>query len=139
MEATLPAGPGMHGQALRFDGKAYLELAAQPRFNYRDPFTFSVWIHPEAGDMGILSQGEDDFEGQQHGLYLLDGKVRLHSTFRWSDLGMRLETKRRVPPGQWTHVAVTYDGSMLAAGVRIYVNGEAWETDVLFDHAPVAH
>jgi hypothetical protein len=133
VEATLEVHPGRHGNALHFDGKAYLELATQPRFNYRDPFTLSVWMKPEAGEMGILSQGEDDFEGQQHGLYLLDGKVRLHSTFRWSDLGLRLETKRRVTPGEWTHLAVTYDGSMLAAGVRIYVNGERWETDVLFD------
>lgn len=131
--ATLPRAAMTGGDALRFDGKAYLELEAAPAFNYRDPFTFSVWMQPEGGDMGILSKGEDDFEGQQHGLYLLDGKVRLHATFRWSDLGMRLETKRRVEPGKWTHVAVSYDGSMLASGVRVYVNGEPWETHVLFD------
>ncbi len=133
IETSLATREGIRGSALQFDGKTYLELKAEPRFNYRDPFTLSVWIHPGAGDMGILSQGEDDFEGQQHALYLLDGKVRLHSTFRWSDLGMRLETKRRVEPERWTHVAVTYDGSMMAAGVRIYVDGDAWDTDVLFD------
>ncbi len=136
--ATLVTAPGRFGQALHFDGKGFLEMESSPRFNYRDPFTFSLWMSPEESspgeaNMGILSQGEDDFEGQQHGLYLLDGKVRLHSTFRWSDLGMRLETKRRVKPGHWTHLAVTYDGSMLAKGVRIYVNGEPWETEVLFD------
>jgi hypothetical protein len=131
--APLASMEGVDGGAMRFDGKAYLEDKAEPRFNYRDPFTFSLWMRPEAEDAGILSKGIDDFEEEQHGLYLLKGKLRLHATFRWSDLAMRLETKRKLPLGQWSHVAVTYDGSMQAAGVRFYVNGEQWEADILFD------
>lgn len=131
--AVLHSDRGVHGNAMRFDGKAFLEYPSEPRFDYRDAFTLSVWVHPDSGDMGILSQGEDDFEGQQHALYLLDGKIRLHATFRWSDLGMRLETRRQLPQGAWSHIAVTYDGSMLASGVRIFVNGDNWDVDVLFD------
>jgi hypothetical protein len=34
---------------------------------------------------------------------------------------------------QWRHIAVTYDGKRKASGVRIYVDGEEWEKEVLYD------
>ena len=33
------------------------------------------------------------------------------------------ETAVTIPPGQWTHVCVTYDGTLLASGIQFYVNG----------------
>ena len=82
-----------------------------------------AWIKPEASTGAILSRGEDYVEGQQHGLYLMDGKLRLHVTFRWTDLAMRVETVNAVPLNKWSHVAVSYDGGKRASGVRMYVDG----------------
>ena len=64
-------------------------MPARPRlkFDYHDPFTFAAWIKPDEPKGAILSRGEDYFEGKGHGLYLIDGKLRLHVTFRWTDLG----------------------------------------------------
>jgi hypothetical protein len=117
-----------------FDGKRVQDAGnAKPLFDYRDPFTFSAWIKPESPKGAILSKGEDYLEGQQHALYLIDGKVRLHVTYRWTDLAMRMETVNPVKMGEWQHIVATYDGSMKAAGVRIYVNGEQQELKILFD------
>lgn len=63
----------------------------------------------------------------------MDGKVRLHVTFRWTDLAMRVETVKPVKLGAWQHVVATYNGNMKAAGVRIYVDGQPQELKVLFD------
>ena len=63
----------------------------------------------------------------------MDGKLRLHVTFRWTDLAMRVETVDPVPLGEWSHVAVSYDGGMRAAGVRMYVDGKPQQLKVLFD------
>jgi hypothetical protein len=94
-----------------------------------------VRVKPEsvAGKQAILSRGEDYWEGQQHGLYLIDGKVRLHVIFRWTDLGMRLETEESLKPDEWQQIAVTYDGGMKASGVRIWVDGKPQKLKILFD------
>jgi hypothetical protein len=103
------------------------------RFGYLDPFTFSARIKPESPKGGILSQSEDYFEGTGHGLYLIDGKLRLHIVHRWTDLALRLETIAPVKLHEWQDVLVTYDGKRKAAGVRIYIDGQLQQTKVLFD------
>ena len=102
-------------------------------FNYLHPFTFSAWIKPMAPDGAILTRLDDYMESQGHGLYLINGKVRLHLTHRFTDLGLRVETAEPVKLNEWQHVMATYDGKRLASGVRIYINGEAHETKILFD------
>ncbi|MBK9171223.1 MAG: DUF1553 domain-containing protein [Bryobacterales bacterium] len=127
-------GPFQLNKARQFDGKDFVLGGAEVgRFNYRDPFTFAAWIKPESANGAILSRAEDYFEGQGHALYLIEGKLRLHVIFRWTDLGMRVETEEALPLGEWQHVAATYDGSMKAAGVRLYVNGKPRKLKVLFD------
>jgi hypothetical protein len=102
-------------------------------FGYLDPFTFSAWIKPENEKGAILSQSEDYFEGTGHGLYLIDGKLRLHIVHRWTDLALRIESANKVRLGDWQHVAVTYDGKRKAAGVHIFIDGVEQQTKVLFD------
>jgi Concanavalin A-like lectin/glucanases superfamily len=58
-------------------------------------------------------------------LYLKDGKVRLHITMRWTDIGMRLETASPLELNRWHHIVMSYDGKRKAQGVQIYVNGES--------------
>ncbi len=71
---------------------------------------FAAWIYPTAANGAILSSVEDVHEGSGYGLYLRDGKLRFNFTFRWTDLGMRLETKKPLALNEWHHVALTYDG-----------------------------
>ncbi|MEP7367937.1 MAG: DUF1553 domain-containing protein, partial [Acidobacteriota bacterium] len=118
-----------------FDGKRVAEAApaSEVRLNYRDPFTFAAWIEPREGKGAILSKAEDYWEGTGHGLYLVDGKLRLHVVFRWTDLGFRVETEEPVKLGVRQHVAVTYSGSMKAKDAHIYVNGKEQTLKILFD------
>jgi hypothetical protein len=102
-------------------------------FSYLDPFTYAAWIKPAAPDGAILTRLDDYIESQGHGLYLMNGRVRMHLTHRFTDLGWRVETAEPVSLNQWHHVLVTYDGKRMAAGVRIYVDGEPWQTRILFD------
>jgi hypothetical protein len=132
--ADLPVATSPAGEARHFDGKSYLEATNEvANFEYNEPFTFAAWIKPDAPQGAILSHADDFMEGQGHGVYLIDGKIRLHVIFRWSDLGMRVETEQPVKLHDWQHVLVTYDGNMRAKGVHIYVNGQAQNLKVLFD------
>ena len=132
--ANLPAATSPGGPATHFDGKSYLEATNEvANYEYNDPFTFAAWIKPDAPQGAILSHADDYMEGQGHGLYLIDGKLRLHVIYRWSDLGLRVETEEPVKLHDWQHVLVTYDGGMKAAGVHIYVDGREQKLKVLFD------
>ena len=125
---------GPAGKARQFDGNRFLESDGDvANFDYLQPFTFAAWIKPESDKGAILSHYEDYFEGQGHGLYLIDGKIRLHVVFRWTDIGLRVETVEPVKLNEWQHVLVTYDGKRKASGVHIYVNGEPQKLKVLFD------
>lgn len=133
-DCDLPVVDGPAGMARQFDGKRYLENdGTGANFDYLQPFTFAAWIKPEANKGAILSHAEDYFEGQGHGLYLIDGKIRLHVVFRWTDIGLRVETVNPVKLREWQHVLVTYDGKRKASGVHIYVNGKPQQLNVLFD------
>jgi hypothetical protein len=124
----------LDGEASRFDGKRVVEVAGEKvNFNYQDPFTFAAWIKPESPKGAILSHSEDYFEGQGHGLYLIDGKLRLHVIFRWTDLGLRVETENPVKLDEHQHVMATYDGKRKASGVHIYINGQDQKLKILFD------
>ncbi len=117
-----------------FDGSKAVELDNKiANFNYLEPFTLAASINPSAPDGAILSRVEDYFEGEGYGLYLLNGKVRLHIIKRWTDIGLRVETEAAVPLNQWTHVSASYDGYRYASGVKIYVNGQEQKLKVLFD------
>lgn len=100
--------------------------------SYLDPFTFLATVKPETRDGAILSKSEDYWEGTGHGLYLVEGKVRLHIVFRWTDLGMRVETRDPLPPGEH-RVMATYDGKRKPSGIHIYVDGVDQPLHVLFN------
>jgi hypothetical protein len=102
-------------------------------FSYLQPFTYAAWIKPAAADGAILTRLDDYLESQGHGLYLMKGRVRMHLTHRFTDLGWRVETADPISLNHWHHVLVTYDGKRMASGVRIYVDGESRETRILFD------
>jgi len=130
----LPVVDGPAGKARQFDEKHFLESDGDvANFDYLQPFTFAAWIKPESGKGAIVSHYEDYFEGQGHGIYLIDGKIRLHVVYRWTDIGLRVETADPVKLNEWQHVLVTYDGKRKASGVHIYVNGEPQALNVLFD------
>ena len=46
---------------------------------------------------------------------------------------VEVRTRAALPLDAWTHVAMTYDGSGMAAGVQLYLDGVAQRMDVAFD------
>jgi hypothetical protein len=109
------------------------EPAPQVQFNYLDPLTFTAWITARSNRGAILSKGEDYFEGLGHYLYLLDGKLRLNITFRDQDIRLRVETVDPLQLHRRQHIAVSYDGSRYAKGVRMLVDGVPQKLKIVED------
>lgn len=128
---------GRVGQAASFDGQRFIQGEDIIGFGsfgyYDDKYSITAWIKPQAGTGAIVTRNADVFEPVGHGLNLFDGHVQYNYVSKWLDEGIRLQSKKQIPLDQWHHVALVYDGSRYAEGVRLYVDGEPWEWEVLLD------
>jgi hypothetical protein len=96
-------------------------------FGFFDRFSFAVRVHANGpGNGTILSRMvDDDSRGEGYQVRLVDGKIQVNLVKRWLDDAIRVETQNRVPADRSAHVVVTYDGSRVAAGVQVYLDGRA--------------
>jgi hypothetical protein len=115
---------GRIGRSAAFDGKRYIDAGNIAPYGFYSKFSLAAWINPSRKDGAIVTRAQDVEEQSGYGMYLKDGKVQVNLIVRWLDDCLRIETVDAVPLNQWTHVTMTYDGSRVADGVRIYVNGE---------------
>ena len=132
--------PGRGGLAASLDGRRFIDCGDAGDFGFFDKFTLAAWIQPHGADGTLLSRmverAEDsafasDSEGYR--VHLKDGRLQVHLTKRWLDDALRVQTEAALVLDRWQHVAVVYDGSRLAAGVKIFVNGEPQTLRVLLD------
>jgi hypothetical protein len=119
--------PGRIGQAIQFGGDDPFVCKGAAQFGRTTPFSFSLWIKPgEHKPREIIfhrSVAAEDSAFRGYSLVLDSGRAVFSLIHFWPGNAIRMQTKDLVPAGQWTHLAVTYDGSSRAAGVRIYFNG----------------
>ncbi|TWU09633.1 Planctomycete cytochrome C [Symmachiella macrocystis] len=127
-------GTGQHGEAAVFDAAQPLPVGEVGNFSYLDKFSVAAWISPrdvERGAIACKMQADEYSDGYEFCLH--DGKLQVNLVKRWLDDAIRVETRESLVPGQWYHVALTYDGSRTAAGVKIYINGRAAELKINLD------
>ncbi|HKB06072.1 MAG TPA: DUF1549 domain-containing protein, partial [Gemmataceae bacterium] len=125
--------PGRVGNALDLDGTRFADAGNIGDFGFDDRFSLSFWINPRKGTGAILSRMPEEPRADGYSVHLASGKLQVHLTKRWLDDALRIETTQALGPNRWHHVVVTYDGSRLAAGTRVYVDGEPAKTAVLLD------
>ena len=62
-------------------------------------------------------------EGEGYSVFLKEGKIQVNLVKRWLDDAVRVESEPAVSSDRWNHVTVVYDGSRVADGIKIYLNG----------------
>ncbi len=95
----------------------------------------SAWINPASTEpMAILSKMDDDHAYRGYDFILeQQGRLAAHIIHTHPDNFLKVVTKEPLSPGAWHHVAVTYDGSSKAAGVKMYVDGQPQQVTVEAD------
>jgi hypothetical protein len=116
-----------------FDGKKYVEVGNVANFGFYDSFTLAAWIYPTSPNGAIISRALDQVEGGGFGLHLKDGHLQAVLVQRWLDDGARAQSEATVELNRWSHVVLTYDGSRLAEGVRVYLNGQPLKLKIDLD------
>ena len=142
MDLILAFPPGATGpdpSERDFDEGSFAEFGEEADFSFYDRFSATAWIRPESPNGAIISKtghiaGENNTQSNPGwGFYLVDGRLQVNLVNRWLDDCLRIETKDAIPLGEWTHVGFSYDGTRLATGLRIYVNGRSVALNVIRD------
>ncbi len=125
---------GPTGKAIRVEGAA-CELADVGDFESDQPFTCTTWINLQANDTyaAICARMDNDNDYRGWDFWMEQRRIGMHVINTWSDNALKVVGKEQVPANQWVHVAVSYDGSSKASGIKIYYHGKAQETSVVAD------
>lgn len=100
---------------------------------YTDRFSVAARFTPAVATGAIVSKALPEAEASGWGLYLREGRLQVNLVMRWLDDSLRVETERALEPGRSYHVAFSYDGTKLASGIRVYVDGKPEHLRVLVD------
>ncbi|MEO9967860.1 MAG: LamG-like jellyroll fold domain-containing protein [Reichenbachiella sp.] len=121
---------------LEFDGADdYINIADNTSidFDSNDPFTFEAWVYATA-DGTILNKIQTGPPIRGYRFSIVSQRPFLALT---SDGGVNneisLTTVETIPLNQWIHLAVSYDGGGVAAGVNFYNSGELLTNSVGID------
>jgi len=106
-------------------------------FRRSQPFTVSAWIKPAMRyDRAVVfhrSQAWTDAGSRGYELLVDNGHLRWSLIHFWPGDAASVRCVEPLSVGEWTHVAVSSDGSGKAAGLRVFVNGKPAATDIVRD------
>ena len=107
--------------------------ATSVNYGFYDKFTLAAWVNAATPTGSIVTRAQEVSEGEGYGLYLKGGKLQVNLVKRWLDDALRVETESTLELNRWHHVAMTYDGSRVADGVKIYVDGVSQKIKPVLD------
>ncbi|MBI2806153.1 MAG: DUF1553 domain-containing protein [Planctomycetes bacterium] len=117
-----------------FDGERVFDAGNVGDFGFFDKFSIGVWIRALGKKGGtILSRMVDADRADGYSLVLEDGKLHVNLIKRWLDDAIRVETAQALKLDQWNHILFSYDGTRVAAGIKVYVNGQPARLKVNLD------
>ncbi len=108
---------GKIGGAMAFTGPYnYVLVQSSPELNPTKEITIAAWINPSwTGNNRILQKSTEGSDTQYRLIKEGGNNIRFHIP-----PASNFEITGNIPPqGEWTHLAATYDGSM----IRVYYNG----------------
>ena len=110
-----------------FESSRTIELKNQSLFDVAKPFTVALWIRPPKTEdpQVVISQFDPAKKGR--GWYVeIGARVPLFRLI--GDDGKTLDARAghldQLTPGEWTHLAVTFDGTGERMGLAMYLNGQ---------------
>lgn len=125
------------GKAAQLDGENGFVFPGVGHFTRADGFSFALRICNTLNLQNAVvvhhTKAPIDAGSRGYELLIEDGKFAVGLHHMWPGNSLKIRAKKPLESQQWTHVAVTYDGSSRATGLRIYVNGEPAEVDVIRD------
>ena len=116
--------------AVATDNDSYLDLGTVGDFEKQQPFSYGAWVNPTKVEGSPFSRMDsvNAYRGWECSFF--GGRVQAHIISKWPENAIKVSSKAMIAANKWTHVFFTYDGSMKAAGFKMYVDGKLVETNV---------
>ncbi|MCC6586021.1 MAG: DUF1553 domain-containing protein [Bryobacterales bacterium] len=116
--------------AIRFGEKAKLEYPSQYYFTADLPFSISAWIYFPKGEGSFAIASQADAKDKNRG-WVLEVAGRVPSLRLTGDDGKSLQVRTghlvQLKPGNWYHLAASYDGTREKDGIQLYIDGKLME------------
>ena len=112
---------GRIGNALRFDGEDdYADMGKGRQLSPGGGLTVSAWVRPDSvsGTQAVVSKADTGTKGSGYSLRLVDAV--LEGVVYSPDGERRAARAGTVAPGEWQHVAMTWEGKQIS----LYVGGQ---------------
>ena len=134
--ANNPLVAGKFGQAIRLTGDDAVSLPkGVGDFNRHQAFSLSLWIKPTLfHDRAVVvrrSKAWTDAASRGYELLLQNNRPSFALIHFWPGNALRVRNTHAIPLNEWTHLAVSYDGSSKASGVGFYRNGRKAKSEVI--------
>ena len=129
--------PGKSGNGVLADGDNLTKLPDLGIAHADQPFSFSLWLKPaQIHERAVVFTNSSSFDLPFSGYELLleDNRLTWSLNRELPGCAASISSKTKVPANEWTHVAVTNDGSCKASGLKIFINGQVAETSVASDN-----
>jgi hypothetical protein len=140
--AKLVDGPelveGRSGSGLKFSGDNEAVLKDVGVFDRTTPFSFGLWLRPaEDQSRAVIfhrSRAWSDSGSRGYELVLEAMRPAFALIHFWPGNAIQVRARDPIPVDTWSHLAVTYDGSSRADGLRLYLNGRPVSVEVVRDN-----
>jgi hypothetical protein len=136
--AELTSVEGRRGRAVRFDGDHGASFPTLIAIDRWQPFTAQLWMRDNLRNPlpVVVAQRSFGTDVGPNGFDLiLENGVLSARLYRvWPGNAIGVQATEPIADKQWQDVAVTYDGSSRAAGLRLYLNGREMPSKVLRDN-----
>ncbi len=128
--------PGRFGQSIQLTGDDAVPLKVG-NFKRYEPFSISLWLNtPDVKERAVVfhrSRAWTDAASRGYELLIEEGRLSAALIHFWPGNAIRVQTRDAIPTGTWLHVVLTYDGSSQAKGLRLFLNGQPAECEIVRD------
>ena len=129
---------GEKGKAMLLDGDSALNFGKIGPYERHLDFSLSLRVHAaKKYDRAIIlhrTRAWLDAASRGYELLVEDGKLSFALVHYSPGNEIRVRSVSELPIQKWQQISVTYDGSSKAAGIKLYLDGELLETEVVKDN-----
>lgn len=129
---------GKQGKGVLLDGDTWLDLKKAGVFGRNDAFSISLWANIPAdienGNIFHKGDGAILYNWRGYHLRIVNNKLEMEMAHTAPNNAITEVSKTGFPRDEWVHLAMTYDGSSKAGGLRMFVNGKEQETEIRIDN-----
>jgi hypothetical protein len=127
-------GPPGKGKAVHIYDTIGFAASDVGKFDRLNEFSLDLWVKLREGkpykESSILyNQSRGGYD-----LLLDENRLRFDMVHNPPHNMLSVRTVEKMPQGKWVHIAMTYDGSSRAAGVKLYIDGVEAKTEIYRDH-----